>query len=1148
MKRILLVLCAIVACVAVQARVIEKTYYFSDYQIVKHGDYQSVEFKNTLLTGIAGQPALPYQSVSLLLSPGEKAESIQVICENEVAINGFFKLYPQQYSQPISKGKSGKFAIDESVYNTNADYPTKTYGHLSTQYMNGYGFGQSAFTPLKYNPVTGQVSFYKKVTVRITTSGSKDATDALKNLNSNAEVLKSVKALAQNAEALAEYPVRKSRSDDYQMMVVTGSQYENSFQTLIDLYKVRGILVHVVTTDYINSNITGQDLAEKIRNYIIQEYQSHGVEYVLLGGDVEVVPYRGFYCFVTSGGGNQEDSGIPSDLYYSSLDGNWNTDGDDKWGEIGEDDLLPEIAVARMPFSNSNELTHMLNKTIKYQDSPVLGEMTNPLLAGEHLYDSPNTEGSDYLRMIIGHHEDNGYTTDGITPDNTIDSMYSDHMNWGASDLIDALNTGKSFLHHVGHANETYVMYLSNSDIIDANFYNVNGTTHNYALVYTHGCLCGSFDYDDCIAEKMVTISNFAAAFIGNSRFGWFNEGQTEGPSCHIHREFTDALYTDHILRIGHAHSISKAATSPWVNAPGQWEDGALRWCFYDCNVLGDPAMSIWTTEPITVQATYQTSITIGQTSMQATVTSNGLPVALLNCVLLKDGVVYGTAITDENGLAEITIDPVITIPGDADLVISGNNCLPQYFPVTVVPSGTAYVIYASSIINDAQGNNNGQLDYNENILLSVTLNNVGSVSAENVTATLSSSDPYVTISDNAENYGNIEAGQIVNKDNAFAFHVADNIPDNHPVEFTITAEDGGSWNSNFTLIANAPLLTSGTIFIDDVTGGNGNYQLDPGETATLQIVTANNGHSDIAGLTATLSASGSFVTVSNPSVNIESIIAGNTVTTNWPITVSDAAPVGTVVDFLYSVDGNYGIQHTYSLSIGLIFEDFETGDFSKYEWETAGNLPWVIANTGQYEGVYCAKSGAITDFQTSELSLTVTVLSSDTLSFFRKVSSEDGYDFLRFYIDGQVKGEWSGEQDWSRISYFVTTGEHTFAWKYEKDVSFASGSDATWVDYIVLPPIDLLNGIDNPSDGNQQMSVYPNPCNSKLFVDFEQKEKCDVNVAIFNSLGMVVFTKIINTNQMPAVINVSGWQNGVYYLQAKISDKTISKKILVYQ
>jgi hypothetical protein len=401
----------------------------------------------------------------------------------------------------------------------------------------------------------------------------------------------------------------------------------------------------------------------------------------VLAGDDELIPHRGLYCYAQSGAG-YADSNIPADLYYSALDGNWNTDGDALWGEAedgkpDEADLLPDVAVGRMPFSDAAELDHMLNKSYKYQFMPVAGEFRNVLLAGEKLWADPETWGSDYLNLLKGEHSDNGYITTGIPVDYPFDDMYEENTIWSGPDLIEHLNQGRPMLNHTGHANKTYVMKLNNSDITDANFYGLNGTDHNFTIVYTHGCDCGAFDYNDCIAEKMVTIGNFAVAFIGNSRYGWFNEGQTEGPSPHLHREFIDALYSDSLNRIGRAHMESKIASAAWVTAPGQWEPGALRWCFYDCNVLGDPALAVFTDNPFDINTTFPSSVPFGTTSINVSVTSAGLPASGLTCVVTKEGILIGKSITDGSGQAIINFDIISENPGISQLTVSGYNCVP---------------------------------------------------------------------------------------------------------------------------------------------------------------------------------------------------------------------------------------------------------------------------------------------------------------------------------------------------------------------------------------------------------------------------------------------------------------------------------------
>jgi hypothetical protein len=107
----------------------------------------------------------------------------------------------------------------------------------------------------------------------------------------------------------------------------------------------------------------------------------------------------------------------------------------------------------------------------------------------------------------------------------------------------------------------------------------------------------------------MVLIQNFLAGGIFNSRYGWFDQGTTEGPSAHLNREFVSAIYNDtvanQIHEIGSAHLMSKIKTAPWVTLPDslQFEAGAQRWCHYDCNLLGDPALWVFTEDiPVGIQ------------------------------------------------------------------------------------------------------------------------------------------------------------------------------------------------------------------------------------------------------------------------------------------------------------------------------------------------------------------------------------------------------------------------------------------------------------------------------------------------------------------------------------------------------------------
>ena len=138
-------------------------------------------------------------------------------------------------------------------------------------------------------------------------------------------------------------------------------------------------------------------------------------------------------------------------------------------------------------------------------------------------------------------------------------------------------------------------------------------------------------------------------------------------------------------------------------------------------------------------------------------------------------------------------------------------------------------------------------------------------------------------------------------------------------------------------------------------------------------------------------------------------------------------------------------------LTIDRNTEDFETGDFSRFNWTFSGDADWTITSAKKYSGDYSAQAGSIGDDEYTTLEITLDCVSGD-ISFYRKVSSESGYDYLKFYIDDEEKGKWSGQQDWMQVSFSVTAGTRVFTWTYSKDSSVSEGSDSAWLDDIVFP------------------------------------------------------------------------------------------------
>ena len=1147
MKKLSVVVFILMITAIVFAGNVTKTYYISSPEIISKDGLSSIFFEKAMLTGEVGSPALPYLGVSLLLPPGEIAKSIKFIGGDLKEIPGEFKLRPYQTSKPLSDPSRSDLIFNDDIYKLTENYPSVGTGGLSTGYLYGHSIAMSTFTPIIYVPSEGRVSYFSKVSIVIETEPDPSASDALKNLVLTSHTEKELQNFVQNTQDASQYKSISTHRDegDYNLLIITTDQYSGGFEELRNIYLSRGIVSEVVTTETIAALSNGQDLQEQIRNYIIQEYQGSNIEYVLLGGDVEYIPHRGFYCYVESGGG-YESNDIPADLYYSALDGNWNDDGDNKWGEPDEDDLLPEVAVARFPFSNASELATMIHKSIQYQNNPVLGELTNPLLAGENLYSGPDTWGRDYLDLIIGERSDNGYTTIGIPENYPIDSLYEHDGSWGGSDLMNEINQGKQFVHHVGHASPSYVAHLNSSDITNSNFYGANGIDHNFTLLQTHGCDCGSFDYDDCILEKMVTIDNFAVSVIGNSRFGWFNEGQTEGPSAHLHREMVDALYHEKMNKLGLAFVESKIQTAPWVEAPGQWEEGALRWNFYDINILGDPTLSVWTAEPIEIDVTYEEDMEVGSNTTDVNVISDGVPMEDFTCTIIMDGILHATGNTDMNGDVTLTLEPPVTSTGEAMLIVVGYNCLPDTNIIHFIPSGEAYVIYNAHIVTDPSGNNNGLVDFGESVLLDMAISNIGMVDAVNVMSTLSVVDEYVTITDNTEQYGNMTAGTTLMIDGAFSFDVLSTVPDQHIIEFILVCESNGqTWNSNFEVVVQAPFPEIGNLIIDDNTAGNGNNRLDPGETASLFVELTNDGHSECSASLVNLSVDNPYLIINPDVVNIDLLGIGESVLSEFSVIVDELIPVGTSITYNCQLDMcGYIAEEIYHDVIGLVIEDFETGDFTAFDWQMGGDADWVITNDNPFNGSYSSKSGNISNNRNSELIISVFLASSDEITFARKVSSEDTYDKLKYYVDGVKIAEWSGEKDWEVVSYELSAGQHILTWTYEKDINSVSGSDCGWVDDIIFPPSATVIGVGETILENS-FSIFPNP-GTGIFSLQINSDLRKANVVVYNTLGNRI--ESISTMYKAGLIklNLVGVEPGLYFVEVQAGENRMIKKVIV--
>lgn len=127
--------------------------------------------------------------------------------------------------------------------------------------------------------------------------------------------------------------------------------------------------------------------------------------------------------------------------------------------------------------------------------------------------------------------------------------------------------------------------------------------------------------------------------------------------------------------------------------------------------------------------------------------------------------------------------------------------------------------------------------------------------------------------------------------------------------------------------------------------------------------------------------------------------------------------------------------------------ESFENGLPALWQNVDTGNADWQLDNVHATDGSFSLKSGDIDDGQTSSVKISA-LFSDGTLSFDARVSSESCCDFLRVYLNGELKltvlnGDWLYHQ------LVLSDGEHEIEWRYSKDGSASSGDDAAYIDNI---------------------------------------------------------------------------------------------------
>jgi len=568
---------------------------------------QIIKIRNTVQKDdIVGAPVLPVKTSKNFIPANEKVVSIEIGYGTLRSIEGSYLI--QHATTPLPMSHKRPITVDEpdpEIYETNSLYPSIIHKKRKPQFLHGVKILLVDLMPVLYHPLESQLKYYEELEVRIRTKKDKRPDRVMPMRNSSKDRKKILATIENKDDFIRMYPrfepeqpakavpTPKEQSveeDTIDYVIITTSELKPAFETLTahrESPEGGGYTTHIKYIDDIDAAYSGVDLAEKMRNYIRDMYVNHGTQYVVLGGDCDgppenqVIPTRGCYAQV----GDYTDDYIPSDLYFGSLDGTWNGDGDKYWcesndGVNGNDiDWFPEVYVGRIPADNLTEAENQINKIIAFE----IGTRPNKiLLVGAKLDDKP-TWGGDRMDWLYSHM--------GSIPKADLYDRDWENSNWSISQLLTYINTNKHYwINHMGHSNATSNMKLYNDDVFSM-------TNDNFFFIYSQGCYAGSIDSRnsdstygslDSFGEAITNdySDRGAFAYIGNSRFGWYNPGSyVQGVSNLAHKVFVEAIFADSITKLGDANQNSKT-NLPLISS-------VYRWIAFETNLIGCPATDL---------------------------------------------------------------------------------------------------------------------------------------------------------------------------------------------------------------------------------------------------------------------------------------------------------------------------------------------------------------------------------------------------------------------------------------------------------------------------------------------------------------------------------------------------------------------------
>lgn len=1078
----------------------------------------------------AGFPSLPELPWCVPIPAGDRAISLtsSTVWEN-IADNIIIPPLPAPTPLILDAEVTSAQPVVE-IYSSDSFWPYEPVQLTGTGFRNGSPEAEILVIPFRWNPVTGELQKLVSLEVKLET-----------------------------APHYAKPFCNGAKDNEFRtMLIVTDSSLETIFDQLAERRTDQGIQTEVITMSVIYAMSPGRDNAEKLRNFVKNYYTQNGLDFLLLGGDTDLVPFRFAYAMTCEGGIHPREDSLPCDLYFSDLDGTWDANLNNIFGEIADDvDLHPDIFVGRATVENATEAQIFVDNIAAYEDCYEDDFYQDILFLAEVLWTNPYTNSAlskDYI--------DEHFLPDYLN----ITKLYQALGNENPSTAMAAMNSGQNMINHDGHAWYSSLGvgdgYLGYGDI-DA----INSDGRFSSVMYSIGCWSAAFDFD-AIAEHFITNSSGGGvAYIGNSSYGWGSPGNPlYGYSDALDHLFFDYLYSNWSLTLGELLAHTKEYFIPY----SQWEN-VYRWHQYDVNLLGDPSFRPYRSNPLEIQVLCPEIVTANTSIFPVQITGAD-PEGLTVCVH-DDGNYWSVVELDATGHTDFIFSEPVT--GNVTLTVTGPGI--RRTSIIVEQASGPDPVISQLVIDDTAGF--GHLSPGCSADLDIMLLNQGNEDLTDVEINITSISGPATLTQSSSSFGSIPAGSESTGSPLLALDVNSSSETGSVVTLNgQLVSSQGTWEISIPLLVYAPGLYFTTYSVDDDAGGNSNGVPEPGETFQLDVNIANLGLLTASNVTVQMTEFPSWVSWPQGSAWVDSIPEDSTRTFSFVCELSSGAPSPSFPWFYFDIlseTTGYATEDTLRLTVGEtgISNDVESGAAG---WTHSGtNDMWNITDSESHSPSHswrCGDAGGyVNNMNCGLLSPELTLAPEASIEFWTTfdvaIYGSDGIyliihdldagtaDTLAFIGSGGAlgsKGKGIGT-GWVPYSFDLSMYEAgtgiqvEFRFKTDNDGDTGIGF---FIDDITIEGAYTgYTGISgrSPIPASPMGSPFPNPSyetvNVHLFSEYQQ----DWTLGLYSISGRLVY-EMNGTSLINATVNldVSDLSPGIYFLRFSAESETSRRLVIL--